>query len=77
MLAKPLVSPLRTVWKMSERPRRQLDRRAINRTGAELFLGQNMPIRETKKFMRAIVAIGVAIAVLAMCAMLILEFPPS
>jgi hypothetical protein len=51
--------------------------RALNPTGAELFLGQNMPIRETKKFMRAVVAIGVAIAVLAVCAMLILEFPPS
>jgi hypothetical protein len=36
-----------------------------------------MPIRETKKMMHAIVAIGAALAVLAVCAMLILEFSPK
>jgi hypothetical protein len=36
-----------------------------------------MPIRETKKMMRTAVAIGVAIAFLAVFAMLMLEFPPS
>jgi hypothetical protein len=42
-----------------------------------VLIGGEMPIRETKKMIHATVAIAVAIAVLAVCAMLILEFPPS
>jgi hypothetical protein len=40
-----------------------------------VLIGDEMPIRETKKMMRTTVAIGVAIAVLAVFAMLMLEFP--
>jgi hypothetical protein len=40
-----------------------------------LFFGDEMPIRETKKMMRTTVAIAVALAVLAVFAMLVLQFP--
>jgi hypothetical protein len=42
-----------------------------------VLIGDEMPIRETKKIMRTMVAIGVALALLATFAMLVLEFPPS
>jgi hypothetical protein len=44
---------------------------------AAFLLVMKMPIRETKKMMRTIVAIGVAVAFLAVFAMLMIEFPPS